>query len=65
VIIKLTATIIEVIGVFCLAAEAIKVRNLRRLRKRYLTGTVIGINPIVRSFAGKSEESELPTIYLY
>jgi hypothetical protein len=65
VVLKLTATTIEIIGIFCLATEAIKIRNLRRLRKRYLAGTVIGINPILRSFAGKSEESELPTIYLY
>ena len=65
VILKLSATIIEIIGVFCIAAEAIKIGNLRRLRKRYLTGNVIGVNPIMKSFAGKSEENELPTIYLY
>lgn len=60
---RLIGTILEIMGTFLLAAEAIKVHNLRALRGRYLTGTIMQMNPIARSLKAKSEGRELPGTY--
>ncbi|MBI1927563.1 hypothetical protein HYR99_25390 [Candidatus Poribacteria bacterium] len=62
-ILKLVCTFLEILGAFFLAAEAIKVHNLRKLREQILTVTVLRINPIARSLQATSRKQDLPATY--
>lgn len=64
-ILRLIGTILEVFGTFFLAAEAIKIPNLRRLKERYLIPNFLRISPVARSLKAKREGSEPPTLYVW
>lgn len=60
---RLLGTFLEIVGGFFLAAEAIKLHNLRALRERYLRATLIRTHPIAVSLNAKAEGAEFPDTY--
>ena len=60
---RFLGTLLEIVGTFFLAAEAIKLHNLRALRERHLEVLVVRTNPIIRSLKAKAEGVELPWAY--
>ncbi len=61
---RLLATVLEIVGTFFLAAEAIKLPNLRALRERFLWVFVMLTSPVAKSLNTKAQGTELSGKYV-